>query len=191
MDEDQVVLTPEQEEAQRKHNEYITKMGDIFSECWDDEAFKAAFIADPVKVFKQYGIETEEGVEYVVIEAPVRTQYCVLPHEKTREAMAVVTNFFTESVAEKDTFMPEGWEMRIIQNTEDKRFIVLPFSPDELTPEELALVAGGGWFRGKTFIFTHTVLIAVSHGVVATEVAAVALVAVAVAVAAVAVAVTV
>lgn len=176
MDEEKIILTPEQEEAVAKHKEYITKMGDIFSECWDNEDFKKRFISDPVSVLHEYGIETEQDVEYVVIEAPVRTQYCVLPHENTKAAMKTVTDYLSGVVEDKDNFLPEGWEMRIIQNTEDKRFLVLPFSPEELTPEELAMVSGGGWFFGRTFIITSSVLIAVIHGVAVSEVAAVAVV---------------
>jgi len=177
MEENNVVLTPEQEEAVAKHKLYLQKMADIFSECWEDEDFKARFVREPAAVLQEYGVEVEEGVEYVVIEAPVRTQYCVLPHENAKEAMQAVTNFLSQSVEEKDNFLPEGWEMRILQNTAEKRFLVLPFSPEELTPEELEMVTGGGFFVGKVFIVAHTVLIAmfgVIHSVGAVVAAAVA-----------------
>ena len=183
MEENQVVLTPEQEEAVAKHKAYLQKIADIFSECWEDEIFKERFVREPAAVLKEYGVEIEEDVEYVVVEAPARTQYCVLPHENTKEAMQAVTHFLTQSVEEKDNFLPEGWEMRILQNTEEKRFLVLPFSPEELTPEELAMVTGGGWFVGKVFIIAHTVLIAmfgVVHSVGAVVAAAVAVAAAAV-----------
>ena len=39
--------------------------------------------------------------------------------------------------------IPEGAEVRIIQNTDDIRYVILPASPKSLTKAELAIAAGG------------------------------------------------
>ena len=38
--------------------------------------------------------------------------------------------------------MPEGFEYRIIQNTEDVHYLILPASPKTLTAAELAQISG-------------------------------------------------
>ncbi len=57
--------------------------------------------------------------------------------------MQIIAKGFLNQVEKKDIVIPEGAEVRIIQNTDDIRYMVLPASPKSLTKEELAMVAGG------------------------------------------------
>ena len=50
----------------------------------------------------------------------------------------------------KDVIIPEGAEIRIIQNTEDTRYLILPVSPKSLTEAELKMVAGGDSVKNAT-----------------------------------------
>ena len=46
-------------------------------------------------------------------------------------------------VEKNDIIIPAGAEVRIIQNTDDVRYIILPASPKSLSKQELAMAAGG------------------------------------------------
>ena len=118
--------------------------GELIAKCWEDDAFKAKFIANPGDVMEEFGVPIEEGVEYKVIEAPKMVKYIVLPHEKVAESVQAISKMMLAAVeSEQQSVVPEGVEFRIVQNTEDTRYIVLHPSPDTLTAAELDLVAGG------------------------------------------------
>lgn len=51
--------------------------------------------------------------------------------------------------------IPQGKEIRILQNTEDTRYLILPASPQSLSQAELQLVAGGD---DSTVTYTETVV---------------------------------
>ena len=67
----------------------------------------------------------------------------MLPHEDTRDAVQTIAKGFLNAVEKKDQVIPEGAEVRIIQNTDDVRYMILPASPKSLTAAELKMVAGG------------------------------------------------
>lgn len=121
----------------------LVKYGEIISKCWEDDAYKKRFIEDPESVLTEAGFAVEEGVTYKVIEQPKLVKYLVLPHEDAKEAVQVIAKGFLNKVEQKDTVIPEGAEVRIIQNTEDMRYMILPASPKSLTKTELAMAAGG------------------------------------------------
>jgi hypothetical protein len=60
-------------------------MGQVFSRAWTDEDYKARFVADPVGVMAEAGIETPEGMEFRVVESTADTVYIVLPPEPSDE----------------------------------------------------------------------------------------------------------
>ena len=119
------------------------KYGEVVSKCWEDEAYKKRFIEDPETVLSEAGFEVEEGVTYKVIEQPKLVKYLVIPHEDAKDAVQTIAKSLLNVAEKKDTIIPEGAEVRIIQNTEDMRYMVLPASPKSLTSAELKMVAGG------------------------------------------------
>ena len=119
------------------------KYGEIIAKCWEDEEFKQSFLSDPETILKQYGIELKEGVDYKVIEAPKLVEYIVLPHDRTKEALVELSKKILQQAENKQSIIPEGTEVRIIQNTEDTNYLILPPSPKTLTSAELALISGG------------------------------------------------
>ncbi len=127
--------------ADKKQN--ALKFGEIVAKCWEDEAYKKRFIEDPEDVLKEAGFAVEEGVTYKVIEQPKLVKYFVLPNEDTKEAVQILSKGLLNRVEQKDHFIPEGVEVRLIQNTDDVRYLVLPASPKTLTQAELKMVAGG------------------------------------------------
>jgi hypothetical protein len=62
-----------------KEQENAKKWGQIVAKCWQDEAFKAKFIADPVAVLKEYGIDAPAG--FKVVENSSEEVYFILPQK--------------------------------------------------------------------------------------------------------------
>lgn len=119
------------------------KYGEVIAKCWEDEAYKKRFLENPESVLTEAGFAIEEGVTYKVVEQPKLVKYMVLPHDKVTDAMQVISKGLLNRVEQQEHFIPEGAELRIIQNTEDIRHLVLPASPKTLTQADLKLVAGG------------------------------------------------
>ena len=127
--------------ADKKQNPI--KFGEVVAKCWEDEAYKKRFIEDPESVLSEAGFVVEEGVTYKVIEQPKLVKYLVIPHENAKDAVQLLAKGFLNQAESKDVIIPEGVEVRIIQNTDDTRYMVLPASPKSLTAAELKKVAGG------------------------------------------------
>ena len=127
--------------ADKKQN--LVKYGEVVAKCWEDEAYKKRFLEDPEGVLTEAGFVVDEGVTYKVIEQPKLVKYLVLPHTDTKEAVQIVTKAFLNKVEKNDIIIPAGAEVRIIQNTDDVRYIILPASPKSLSKQELAMAAGG------------------------------------------------
>ncbi len=119
------------------------KYGEVVAKCWEDEAYKKRFLEDPEGVLSEAGFALDEGVTYKVIEQPKLVKYLVLPHADTKEAVQTIAKGFLNQVEKRDVVIPEGAEVRIIQNTDDMRYMILPASPKSLTAAELKMVAGG------------------------------------------------
>ena len=108
--------------ADKKQN--AVKYGEVVARCWEDEAYKKRFIEDPEGVLSEAGFVVDE-------------------HANPKEAVQTVAKGFLNQVEKRDIVIPEGAEVRIIQNTDDMRYMVLPASPKTLSAAELKMVAGG------------------------------------------------
>ncbi len=138
-------------------NEVKLAMGEIYSQCWDSEEFKKSFIENPKKVLEEYGVPYDDAKEFRVIEAPAKTMLYVLPYEGVKEAMKAISDGLMTNVkdvedGEAKQIIPEGWSLQFVQNTEDVSYIVIPNSPENMTPEELEMINGGCGFLGIVLI---------------------------------------
>ena len=120
------------------------KYGEIVAKCWEDEEFKKNFINDPEEIFKEYGMDLPEGIEYKVIVAPKDIEYIIIPAKEVKEAAQGLAKFFLQSAETADRIVPEGKEIHILQNTESLSYVILPASPKTLTAAELARISGSG-----------------------------------------------
>ena len=127
--------------ADKKQN--LVKYGEVVAKCWEDEAYKKRFLEDPEGVLTEAGFVVEEGVTYKVIEQPKLVKYLVLPSSNVKEAVQTVAKSFLNKAENQDIVIPAGAEVRIIQDTDDLRYLVLPASPKSLSKAELAMAAGG------------------------------------------------
>ncbi len=120
--------------ADKKQN--LVKYSEVIKKCWEDEAYKKRFIEDPEGVLIEAGFVVDEGVTYKVIEQPKFVHYLVLPHTGVEDAVQFIAEMFLNKVKQKDIVIPDGAEVRVIQNTDDTRFMILPVSLKSLTQEE-------------------------------------------------------
>ena len=162
-------------EQQKKELEEVVKdqsnrIGEVFSQCWESDEFKTAFIKDPKAIFKEYGINYSDEKEYVVIDSPEKTLIHVLPYEGVKKGV----EGFNESLARRveelgdedgKQILLEGWKFEIYQNTHDKVYIVIPPNPDDLSPEELDMVNGGCFFALTFFIFQTVAIVTTAAAV--------------------------
>ena len=183
-DNDKYELTEAQKkELQEAINDQMNRMGEVFSQCWESDEFKQAFMQDPKAIFKEYGVNYNEEKEYVIIDSPEKTIVHVFPHDGVKGAVKGFGDMLYKKVEDLNDedgrqILLDGWKYEIYQNTRDKFYIAIPHCPDNLSPEELEMVNGGCFFAVLIFV-AQTVVLA-STVAAALEVAAVAVVAAAV-----------
>lgn len=136
--------------------ENAIKYGEIISKCWEDEVYREEFIRDPESVMLEKGIELEEGITYKVIQAPKLVEYFVLPYDNVREPIQNFAKFLLNKAEQSDKIVPDGFEYRIIQNTEDVHYLILPASPKTLTAAELAQISGADSVATSTNVVAQT-----------------------------------
>lgn len=157
-------LTEEQkEQIKAEVKEQVDRLGEVFSQCWESDEFKQAFIADPKAIFKEYGVNFADDKEYVVIDSPEKTFIKVLPYEGIKGVLREYTENWMKKVEELDEkegkqIIVDGWKELIYQNTPDKFYIAIPHCPDSLTPEELEMVNGGCIFSAIVIFFELAVV---------------------------------
>lgn len=141
-------LTEDQKKALEIIKDQQAKIGEVFSQCWESEEFKKAFMEDPKAIFDEYGVNYNKKKEYKVLDTPDKTVIHVLPYEGIKAGLKDMYDRLNENVKdlgdeEGKAIIPEGWTYQIVQNTEDTIYFPIPLSPENLTPEELELVNGG------------------------------------------------
>jgi Nitrile hydratase, alpha chain. len=122
-------------------NQIRVQYGKIVVRCWEDADFKSRFIAHPADVLKEYGLPTQEGVEYKVIEAPKMTQYIVIPAPgaNTEEGIKFLCKLLLNHVENNaELILPPGVELRLLQNSDTVQYLIVPFFPELLTADEKA-----------------------------------------------------
>ena len=166
----------ENEELKKKLEEQLQRLGEVYSQCWESEEFKQAFIANPKAIFREYEINFDDSKEYKIVETPEKTIIHVLPYESIKPAMkqfcdALMKN--VEDLGDDDSkqILLEGWKWEVYQCTEDVIFMPIPLCPENLTPEELEMVNGGCLLFAAFFLFAAEAI-----GVVTSVAAAVELV---------------
>lgn len=123
----------------------------VIARAWRDSGYRTRLIQDPKTVLASEGIEFPADVEVEILENTESARYVNLARDTT-EATSVV------SALEGSFPLPEGCEIRLVQSTERKRYLVIPTVPDGLEPAmasdaELSRAAGRQ-LRNGVFVFT-------------------------------------
>ncbi len=116
--------------------EYRKKYSALIAECWQDENVKKNFMENPKDALKEYSIPVEDSKQYQVIEADKYSTYVILPYEGAEEAVQSLFKLFHILNEKGNQIIKPGCELRLIQNTADTNYIVLPFSPELYMEEE-------------------------------------------------------
>ena len=112
--------------------------------AWKDEAYRERLIDDSTAVLGDAGLTLPAGCRVTVVVNSDDTWHLSIPRLEDLAAGD------TERLAAELATMlplPDGVELRLHQDTEHERFIVLPLPPDEadtLSDEDLKAVVGGG-----------------------------------------------
>lgn len=144
-----IELTDEQkQQAKEIVEDQMTKLGEVFSQCWESKEFKKAFMEDPKAIFDEYEIKYDDNKNYKIIETPEKTMIHVLPYKGVKKSIKAFNDLLlkhVEDVEDDDAkqVLLEGWSWQLYQNSEDTYYIPIPLCPENLTPEELELVNGG------------------------------------------------
>ncbi|MCR4923001.1 MAG: hypothetical protein K5931_03215 [Lachnospiraceae bacterium] len=155
-----------------------SKLGEIYSQCWESDEFKQAFISDPKAIFDEYGVNYDKNKNYKVIDTPDKTVIKLLPYKGIKAGLKSMADSILKSVEdlsddEEKQIILEGWKWEVIQNTEDTYYLAIPISPEKLTPEELEMVNGGCLIFAIVFLVQS--IASVTTVSVATEIAVAAL----------------
>lgn len=144
-----IELTEEQkQQAKEVIEDQMTKLGEIFSQCWESDKFRNAFKENPKAVFEEYGVNYNKDRNYEIIDTPEKTMIHVLPYKGVKQSIKGFNDMLLKHVEDiedddaKQVLLP-GWSWQVYQNTEDTFYIPIPLCPENLTPEELELVNGG------------------------------------------------
>lgn len=169
-----IELTEEQkQQAKEILEDQMTKLGEVFSQCWESDEFRDAFIEDPKAIFEEYGVNYDKDKNYKVFQTPDKTLVHILPYKGVKTGVKSFTETLLKHVEDIDDeaekqVLPEGWSWQIFQNTEDTFYIPIPLCPENLTPEELELVNGGCIVAILIFVFQTGVLATTAAGVTET-----------------------
>ena len=130
------------------------KYSALIADCWQDDQEKAHFIQDPIGTLKERGIPVDETKKYKVIEAEKRSRYIVLPYEESQTALTILYKELNGFCAKGNQIIKQDCELRLIQNTNDTIYLVIPYSPSLYTEEErLTLEKSSGYAETETVLF--------------------------------------
>lgn len=121
---------------QKKAREFRMKYQSIVARCWQDRDFKKRFIENPAQILADEGIEIDEKKNYKIIEADKFSTYVVLPHEDGQEALQILYKDLNSLFRNSKQIIKAGCEIRLIQNTSDTDYLVIPFPPALYTENE-------------------------------------------------------
>jgi len=146
--------------------------------AWEDSEFKEELLKNPKVVIEgETGDKIPEGLEIQVVEDTLTTRHLILPRQGTivlesgetepagtdDPLSEVITKAVEDSsfrerlisnpnavVAEElGVELPEGAEIRVIEQQDNLRYFVIPFSPDWEQEQEGELLEPEGWKIGK------------------------------------------
>jgi hypothetical protein len=110
---------------------------EINARCWDDERFKARFIAEPQKVFEEYEIPYNPDMEYHVLEASKDEGILVLPAKGGQEVLSKVMESMT-NIPNSAPVLPDGRKLVIVQNTDKVTYLVISDIKDVSTKADMS-----------------------------------------------------
>jgi hypothetical protein len=97
----------------------------VVARIWKDPDYKQSFLDDPQGVLSKEGININHGAKVQVVQDTPTVKYVNL----TRNADPLQNQEQLASLMDKLLPIPEGRELRLVQSTEDMRYVVIPAPP--------------------------------------------------------------
>ncbi len=132
-------------------------VGELVAKAMQEPDFRQRFLSQPEAVLTEAGFATEPGVKISVVENTNGAIYVVLPgadfHEQVKGQLQAAMGRLQN--------LPEGKEVRIVQNTPNLQYIPLPAlattdASGQMSDEALERVAGGKGGGGGESTTTST-----------------------------------
>ncbi|MBK5969994.1 hypothetical protein CCR91_14805 [Thiorhodovibrio winogradskyi] len=139
-----------QTEKEERYMSVSIKANTIFASAiaksWKDSAYRERLLADSKTVLREEGIHLGDETEVIALADTDLIQHVVLPvdmndaHPDKDRLIGLLESRFPLS---------EGQQIRVLQNSQKRRYLVVPMAPatavgGELSDDELDRVAGGG-----------------------------------------------
>lgn len=121
-------------------------LAEVIRTAWAAGPDRDALRRDPVTVLREAGLDVPQGQTVTVLEDTPSVRHLVIPADPTEEITQQVLSLLAQSIP-----LPDGVEVRLHQNTDTQRFLVLPLPLGEdasLNDEILGLVVGGNGGNG-------------------------------------------
>ena len=147
-------------------------LAEIIARCWSDARFQGEFLHDPKTKLREAGMPVPDPTKVHVFRSDTSVTYLGLSHTMKPEEYLQFAGEHVKSL------LPLGahHEVRIVQSTPDYLPIIIPVPPKtylsgELSDQDLAEVAGGGWVWEVTNVATTVEAAAEQAGVAVTTAA--------------------
>jgi hypothetical protein len=121
-------------------------IAEVIRKAWGTAADREALLQDPSQVLRDAGLDLPEGQTVTVLEDTPTVRHLVLPAIVTDEVRQEVLGLLSQAIP-----LPVGLEVRLHQNSDAERFLVLPLplgDDDSLSEDALGLVVGGNGGNG-------------------------------------------
>ena len=90
----------------------------MVARIWKDPNYRQQFLADPKTALSREGIKITNGAKLEVVEDTAAVKYVVLSSDSDPQQQLAA-----------QLPLPEGRELRLVQNTDQLRYVVIPAAP--------------------------------------------------------------
>jgi uncharacterized membrane protein YgcG len=121
-------------------------IAEVIRKAWAAGAGREALLRNPSQVLREAGLDLPEGQTVTILEDTQAVRHLVLPATVTDEVRQEVLALLSQAIP-----LPVGLELRLHQNSDAERFLVLPLplgEDESLTEDALGLVVGGNGGNG-------------------------------------------
>jgi hypothetical protein len=121
-------------------------LAQLVARMWRDPAFRDTVKRDPRKALTEAGVSVPPTVHIRVLENTDKVTHIVLPPQSVISASPGIL----QKIMERALPIPPGTEVNLVQDNDSVKSLVIPrippgYSAGQLTDEQLAGVAGGGY----------------------------------------------
>ncbi|MFI9719714.1 hypothetical protein ACIHFE_08665 [Streptomyces sp. NPDC052396] len=134
--------------------------------AWQDDDYRAELIAGPKSVLAEEGFDCPAGIDLEIVQDTAEAKYVSLPPNAADSTTAM-------ALVEQALPLEPGRELRLVQSTDTKWYLVLPMPPTSLqatdTPEILldrATAIENGWIFSLTNVIIITSAVSTTISVI-------------------------